>query len=90
MPYVRTCQNSASAVVHCGFHELGHFQRGANWVLYHILGFASAALFLLTWLGLWSQIKAMTRFQVPVSSESDDANHSLSLNQFGSSYFAFF
>lgn len=59
-------------------------------MLYHILGFASAALFLLTWLGLWSQIKAMTRFQVPVSSESDDANHSLSLNQFGSSYFAFF
>ncbi len=59
-------------------------------MLYHILGFASAALFLLTWLGLWSQIKAMTRFHVPVSSEIDDANHSLSLNQFGSSYFAFF
>ena len=59
-------------------------------MLYHILGFASAALFLLTWLGLWSQIKAMTRFQVPVSSESGDANYSLSLNQFGSSYFAFF
>jgi hypothetical protein len=77
-------------VIHWGIHELEHFQRGANWVLYHILGFASAALFLLTWLGLWSQIKAMTRFQVPVSSESDDANHSLSLNQFGSSYFAFF
>ena len=90
MPYVRTCQNSASPVIHWGIHELEHFQRGANWVLYHILGFASAALFLLTWLGLWSQIKAMTRFHVPVSSESDDANHSLSLNQFGSSYFAFF
>ena len=59
-------------------------------MLYHILGFASAALFLLTWLGLWSQIKAMTRYQVHVASNNDDANHSLSLNQFGSSYFAFF
>ena len=56
-------------------------------MLYHILGFASAALFLLTWLGLWSQIKAMARSQVVVD---NDANHSLSLNQFGSSYFAFF
>ncbi|WP_412724759.1 hypothetical protein [Alteromonas sp. D210916BOD_24] len=55
-------------------------------MLYHVLGLASAALFLLTWTGLYAQINAMTRYQHVTS----DANHSLSLNQFGSSYFAFF
>lgn len=55
-------------------------------MLYHVLGLASAVLFLLTWTGLYAQIKAMARYQ----HISSDANHSLSLNQFGSSYFAFF
>ena len=60
-------------------------------MLYHVLGFVSAALFLLTWLGLWSQIQAMSRYQNAITrSSSLDANQSLSLNQFGSSYFAFF
>lgn len=53
---------------------------------YHIMGLISAALFLLTWLGLYSQIRAMSHYQHLCS----DANNSLSLNQFGSSYFAFF
>jgi hypothetical protein len=55
-------------------------------VLYHIMGLASSALFLLTWFGLWSQIKSMNKYQYLCR----DANNSLSLNQFGSSYFAFF
>lgn len=55
-------------------------------MLYHIMGLASSALFLLTWFGLWSQIKSMNKYQYLCR----DANNSLSLNQFGSSYFAFF
>lgn len=50
------------------------------------MGLASSALFLLTWFGLWSQIKSMNKYQYLCR----DANNSLSLNQFGSSYFAFF
>ena len=50
------------------------------------MGLISAALFLLTWLGLYSQIRVMSHYQHLCS----DANNSLSLNQFGSSYFAFF
>jgi len=55
-------------------------------VLYHVMGLVSSALFLLTWFGLWSQIKSMNKYQYLCR----DANNSLSLNQFGSSYFAFF
>ena len=55
-------------------------------MFYHIMGLVSAALFLLTWLGLYAQIKAMNKYE----HLSSDANNSLSLNQFGSSYFAFF
>lgn len=55
-------------------------------MLYHLMGLASSALFLLTWFGLWSQIKSMNKYQYLCH----DANNSLSLNQFGSSYFAFF
>jgi heme exporter protein D len=50
------------------------------------MGLVSSALFLLTWFGLWSQIKSMNKYQYLCR----DANNSLSLNQFGSSYFAFF
>ncbi|MEC8417397.1 MAG: hypothetical protein VXZ36_06225 [Pseudomonadota bacterium] len=55
-------------------------------MLYHVMGLVSSALFLLTWFGLWSQIKSMNKYQYLCR----DANNSLSLNQFGSSYFAFF
>lgn len=55
-------------------------------MLYHLMGLVSSALFLLTWFGLWSQIKSMNKYQYLCR----DANNSLSLNQFGSSYFAFF
>lgn len=55
-------------------------------MLYHILGLLSSLVFILTWAGLVAQIRRIYR-------QGDDAlegNSSLSLNQFGSSYFAFF
>lgn len=55
-------------------------------MLYHVLGLLSSALFVLTWVGLWSQITALNKHKLIAA----DANHSLSLNQFGSSFFAFY
>lgn len=60
-------------------------------MLYHVLGTLSAFLFVLTWLGLWAQIRAVEKHrQSADSSISNHATQTLSLNQFGSSFFAFY
>lgn len=55
-------------------------------MLYHLLGTLSALLFVLTWLGLWAQVRGIQAHSL----HSDSATKSLSLNQFGSSFFAFY
>ena len=55
-------------------------------MLYHVLGILSAVLFILTWLGLWAQIR---RIHLHRQSNAQ-GTQSLSLNQFGSSFFAFY
>ncbi|HCB18086.1 MAG: hypothetical protein SWN10_19100 [Pseudomonadota bacterium] len=55
-------------------------------MLYHILGAISALLFILTWLGLWAQISNIYRHR----KQNGSGTQSLSLNQFGSSFFAFY
>lgn len=55
-------------------------------MLYHLLGLLSSAIFIFTWAGLFAQIRRISRQQ----SSANEDNHSLSLNQFGSSFFAFY
>lgn len=55
-------------------------------VLYHWLGSLSAALFLLTWFGLYQQIKAIESRRLAGLAST----RSLSMNQFSSSYLAFY
>lgn len=55
-------------------------------MLYHLLGSLSALLFILTWLGLWAQIRSIRLHR----KQSITGTQSLSLNQFGSSFFAFY
>lgn len=55
-------------------------------MLYHLLGLLSSAIFIFTWAGLFAQIRRISRQRPSVSED----NHSLSLNQFGSSFFAFY
>ncbi len=55
-------------------------------MLYHLLGLLSSAIFIFTWVGLFAQIQRISQQQLKV----EEDNHSLSLNQFGSSFFAFY
>ncbi|MBU2978488.1 hypothetical protein [Alteromonas sp. C1M14] len=55
-------------------------------MLYHLAGVISSVLFVLTWYGLWRQIGGISQRR----REGLVATQSLSLNQFGSSYFAFY
>lgn len=55
-------------------------------ILYHALGSISAVLFLLTWFGLYRQIKVIEARRI----EGKPATRSLSMNQFSSSYLAFY
>lgn len=54
---------------------------------YHSLGLISASLFTLTWYGLWKQLNLLNQLK---ASEPTGFTRSLSLNQFASSYFAFY
>ena len=54
--------------------------------LYHLLGVLSAALFLMTWYGLYQQIMVIETRR----NEGKTSTRSLSVNQFTSSYLAFY
>ncbi|WP_340677514.1 hypothetical protein [Paraglaciecola sp.] len=53
---------------------------------YHLLGWLSSVVFLLTWYGLLHQILQITK----AKSDTGTASQSLSINQFSSSFFAFY
>lgn len=53
---------------------------------YHVWGWLSSILFLLTWYGLWQQIQTVNRRRTLQLSST----RNLSLNQFSSSYLAFY
>jgi peptidoglycan/LPS O-acetylase OafA/YrhL len=55
-------------------------------MLYHLLGVISSLLFALTWYGLWRQTRTISERR----RHGGVATQSLSINQFGSSYFAFY
>lgn len=55
-------------------------------MLYHLAGVISSVLFVLTWYGLWRQIGGIRQRH----RDGLIPTQSLSLNQFGSSYFAFY
>lgn len=54
--------------------------------LYHILGWVSSLLFLLTWFGLFKQVRMIEKRRLLAVSSTTN----LSLNQFSSSFFAFY
>src|SRR6266850_2352495 len=61
----------------------------SNSGVYHVTGFISSAIFLLTIAGLWSQLKLIWK-QKALAVSGDSSCAILSLNQFVSSFLAFF
>lgn len=55
-------------------------------MLYHVLGLLSSLLFLMTWFGLYKQIQVINQRRAA----HQPSTRNLSVNQFGSSYLAFY